>query len=195
MGGTANGIDSKQIRKVDEALTSELFVVRRFRTPVLDSVNRVEEIKRATVRNDEGQNTEQRDLGSTGNVQSAPTLTNGRGIQTSRKNLRNGAAKGHSSEIGVNQYITKNPENSTSRVHFHDQDDMVNIGEPAAEQFSESPSDRLLSMAGPEGAPGEVIHGAEQGRGKKSGDAGIPSNSDMMIRRLWDTREIGVAGD
>lgn len=72
---------------------------------------------------------------------------------------------------------------------------MVNIGEPAAEPFSGSPSDHLLSMAGPEGTPGEVIHCSEHGKGTKLGSGIMPSESDMLIRRLWDSREIGVAGD
>lgn len=189
----ANGTDSKQIRRIDEGLVSELFVVRRFRTPVLDSLNRVDEITRATS-SDGNKTAEQRELSSAGNFQSAPALTNGHSLQTSRKNTRNGAVKAHNSEVGVNQYITKNTNHSTSRVHFHDQDDMVNIGEPAAEQFSESPSDRLLSMAGPDGTSGEEIRSTEHGKERKPSGV-IPSESDMMIRRLWDTREIGVAGD
>ncbi|KAK2761688.1 hypothetical protein FQN54_001516 [Arachnomyces sp. PD_36] len=204
-GSTTNGTDSKHIRKIDEGLVSELFVVRRFRTPVLDSLTRVDEISRAISSGSDGNRTpeQQRDntLSSTGNIQSAPTLANGRNnLQTPPKNRRNGAiTKGHTSDTGVNQYITKNTNHhhhhGSSHVHFHDQDDMVNIAEPGAEPFSESPSDRLLSMAGPEGPAGEVIHGAEHDKMKRPGSGIFPSESEMMIRRLWDSREIGLAGD
>ncbi|PGH09177.1 hypothetical protein GX51_00931 [Blastomyces parvus] len=194
MGGTA-GVnpesEAKRARKIYDKSTIEYSVVRRFRSPIAESLLRLSKLVGTEAK---PSNTAQSQAG----VQS-PAIANGAlSRPPSSRNLDSDPAANH-------QFLTKLPK-SSSQVRFRTSEDTVHVN------YSDEPAERLdvehqqqqrpnsVAVVFPDGnvydEPIDDEDGAGGGAG--GGDAHTPyqpNEAELMIRRMWDSREVAVAGD
>ncbi|PWY70983.1 hypothetical protein BO70DRAFT_365290 [Aspergillus heteromorphus CBS 117.55] len=176
--GTVHDNESKHVRKAYEKTALELTVVRRFQTPSRDSFNRLNIILNNTKGDGSGPG---RHTSLSKPIQSAPALTH----------LQDGKQQESSASPEPRQLIgRRQPEmhTSASQNYLQDPDDLVNEsadGGPGPK--SQHPSHRILSTsdepAQGNSSPEEIPE-----------DPLLPNETEMMIRRIWDSREVAIAG-
>jgi hypothetical protein len=170
-GGALHQSEAKHIRKAYEKTALELTVVRRFQSPTGNSFNRLNAIlqhpKPATgpeLRSGLGQP-----------VKSAPALVllqRGAKEQSGQSNSQSGSFESRQL-IGRKQV---DAQRSVSQAYIQDPEDPPH------------PSHRLLSTSD------EAAHGANAVEDDQVEDSYLPSEADMMIRRMWESREVASSG-
>ncbi|KLJ06684.1 hypothetical protein EMPG_17822 [Blastomyces silverae] len=191
IGGTA-GVnpesEAKRARKIYDKSTTEYSVVRRFRSPISESLLRLDKIGGTQAKSS---NTPQSQAGGQN-----PVIANGAlSRPPSSRNLDSDPAVNH-------QFLTKLPK-SSSQVRFRTSEDTVHIN------YSDEPAERLdVEHQGQQQRPNSVAvvfadgnvydEQIEDEDGASGGDAHTPyqpNEAELMIRRMWDSREVAVAGD
>ncbi|KAJ6160905.1 hypothetical protein N7470_004301 [Penicillium chermesinum] len=160
--------ETRQIRKAYEKAALELSVVRRFQSPAGDSFNRLRAVAGASKAL--GLSLEQRSaLGKP--TKSAPSLPL---LQQGRHPNRLGLSSESKSQLPDPH--SSAPEDPASQSESTD----------TATTKVSHPSHRILSTSdeGVQGPPGE----------NDSEDYPPVSEADMMIRRMWDSREVATSG-
>ncbi|KAL3487636.1 hypothetical protein BJX62DRAFT_189072 [Aspergillus germanicus] len=170
-GGALHQSEAKHIRKAYEKTALELTVVRRFQSPTGNSFNRLNAIlqhpKPATgpeLRSGLGQP-----------VKSAPALVllqRGAKEQSGRPNSQSGSFESRQL-IGRKQV---DAQSSVSQAYIQDPEDPPH------------PAHRLLSTSD------EAAHGPNAVEDDQVEDSFLPSEADMMIRRMWESREVASSG-
>jgi hypothetical protein len=174
-GSTRTGGDTeaKHIRKAYEKIALELSVVRRFQSPTGDSFARL-----AAILNDS----------------KAPITSNSDRTSALGKPIKSAPALAQLQQVGKQQRNSPSPEprqlisrktsdlkKSVSQTYLEDAD------EPSDSNKSQHPSQRILSTSD-EGAHGTTAADED------FGDSYFTSESDMMIRRMWESREVATHG-
>ncbi|KAI2848294.1 hypothetical protein CBS11852_3034 [Aspergillus niger] len=178
IGGAVHDNEVKHIRKAYEKTALELTVVRRFQSPTGDSFNRLNmilnDLKGGAASSSVGQRAS---LGKP--IKSAPALTL----------LQEGTGR-HSASPEPRQLIGKRDHDmhtSVSQAYLQDPDDLVNESDAAQGQKSQHPSHRILSTSD------EPVHGSSAPEDITE-DTLRANEAEMMIRRMWDSREVATAG-
>ncbi|KAA8644252.1 hypothetical protein EYZ11_005905 [Aspergillus tanneri] len=180
-GGAVHDNETKHIRKAYEKTSLELTVVRRFQSPTGDSFRRLNFVISG---NSTGLGHERRSsLGKP--IKSAPALTR----------LQDGKAqkpgqKGPSPE--PKQLMSKRKpamRTSVSQTYLQDPEELVNDPTEAGKQPSaQHPSYRILSTSD------EAVHTNTPAAEEEEGPSYYTNESDMMIRRMWEAREVPELG-
>ncbi|KAL4803739.1 hypothetical protein BDV18DRAFT_144341 [Aspergillus unguis] len=159
-GGALHHSEAKHIRKAYEKTAMELTVVRRFQSPTGDSFTRLNMILKA--KSDGNERPQSSGLGQP--VKSAPALVL---LQRGAKQL----GAGLSSSAG-------SPE--TRQLMGRKQADLQDPEDPP------HPSHRLLSTS----VDASQAAGSHEAEGDQAESPYLPSEADMMIRRMWESREV-----
>lgn len=168
-GATGHESESRQTRKAYEKVALELTAVRRFQSPTGDSFNRLRAIARASkARNVSGEQASA--LGKP--VKSAPSLPL---LQNGKRPSRLGSSSESKSQL-------RDPQSSTS------EDPATQSESTDAVQATKSshPSHRILSTSD------EAVHGLTGDQDTE--DYPQVNQTDMMIRRMWESREVATSG-
>lgn len=168
--GRVGGADSeaRHIRKAYEKTSLELMVVRRFQSPTGDSFNRLRAIARPR---DPGQASS---LGKP--VKSAPSLTL---LQHGKHPSRLSASPDSRQLVSPKVYFTNAAMS---------EDQPPNSESPATQTAkSVHPSHRIFSTSD------ETCHGLSGG-GNDPDDELEVNESDMIVRRMWESREVATSG-
>lgn len=173
-GGALHQSEAKHIRKAYEKAAMELTVVRRFQSPTGDSFARLN----AVLREAKADNSSQEPRSGLGQpVKSAPALVLlQRGARQLGSGQRGGSSMGSPDSrqlIGRKQADLQN-QRSASQFYMQDPEEPPH------------PSQRLLSTSA-DATHGSSTHEAEDDH---AGDTFMPSEADMMIRRMWESREV-----
>lgn len=197
-GGPTTESEAKRARKIYERFTSEYSVMHRFRNPVADSLSRIYDIPKslpageAVLRNSAStSNLNQRDNVSRQSHSRDPSLIRNSEFQNTQSLGRR--AKRH------------------SQVRFQDHGDMVNIvnsGQPGGRVDTDYRHNIRPTSAS---AILPDSNAVEDNFDDTNGDASFPdtnghidkvhqeayqpSEEDLLIRRMWNSREVAVAGD
>ncbi|KAL4970725.1 uncharacterized protein BDV14DRAFT_161774 [Aspergillus stella-maris] len=172
-GGPLHHNEAKHNRKTYEKAAMELTVVRRFQSPTSDSFSRLNKLFQAA-KGSEPASQESRGLGNP--VKSAPALVL---LQRDAKHSRSESSN------------TANPDSRQlmGRRQAGSQADAQDPADPP------HPSQQILSTSADDAAHGlhsqAHTHGAELDH---AADPFLPSESDMMIRRMWESREVASSG-
>lgn len=154
------------IRKAYEKISLELTAVRRFQSPTSDSFNRLRAVARANKALAAGAERGSSALGKP--VKSAPSLTL---LQHGRHPSRLGSSSDSRSQL-------PDPHSSAS-------EDPATQSESTDTQARLShPSHRILSTSD------EGAHGLDP----DAEDFPAVNENDMMIRRMWESREVAISG-
>ncbi|OJD23876.1 hypothetical protein ACJ73_04768 [Blastomyces percursus] len=189
IGGTA-GVnpesEAKRARKIYDKFTIEYSVVRRFRLPIAESLLRLDKIAGPE---DKSYNAPQSQAGGQN-----PIIANGAiSRPPSSRNLDSDPAVNH-------QFLTKLPK-SSSQVRFRTSEDIVHVN------YSDEPAERLdVEHQQQQQRPNSVavvyadgnVYDEQIDDSGGGGGAHIPyqpNEAELMIRRMWDSREVAVAGD
>ncbi|KAL4887159.1 hypothetical protein BJY04DRAFT_213111 [Aspergillus karnatakaensis] len=169
-GGTLHQSEAKHIRKMYEKSSLELTVVRRFQSPTGDSFSRLNAVLKDSRIPASG--LESRGLGQP--VKSAPALVL---LQRgARQEDRRGSS--NSGSFNSKQLMgRKQPDTQSSQAYIQDPEEVPH------------PSQRLLSTS--DDAAHSTSHGVEDDPAE---DPFLPSETDMMIRRMWESREVATSG-
>jgi hypothetical protein len=145
-------------------MTLELMVVRRFQSPTGDSFNRLRSVARASKAL--AASAEQSSMGKP--VKSAPSLPL----------LQHGR---HPSRLGSSSELLPDPHSSAS-------EDPATQSESTDTRAIKSahPSHRILSTSD------EAAHGLQGDN--ESEEYPAVNGADMMIRRMWESREVATSG-
>jgi hypothetical protein len=171
---TGGDTEAKHIRKAYEKIALELSVVRRFQSPTGDSFARL-----AAILNDS----------------KAPIITsNSDRTSALGEPIKSAPALAQLQQVGKQQRDSPSPESrqlisrktsdlkkSVSQTYLEDADD------PSDSNKSQHPSQRILSTSD------EAAHGTTAAD-EDFGDSYFTSESDMMIRRMWESREVATHG-
>ena len=156
--------EAKHIRKAYEKTAMELTVVRRFQSPTADSFQRL------AVLLTDLQLPQSPALGPT--VQSAPTLP-----QDGK------ASRGRPSARPEPRQLLGRRANDISQAYL---DEAASDTAPLRKSTTLHPSHRLLSTSA-EGEP-------SVGQDEDAESSLIPNESEMLMRRLWESREVATSG-
>ncbi|KAI9376573.1 hypothetical protein BJX61DRAFT_253945 [Aspergillus egyptiacus] len=170
-GGALHQSEAKHIRKAYEKTAQELTVVRRFQSPTSDSFSRLRAVLKDAKFARAGQEP-QSGLGQP--VKSAPALV----LLQREANNQVGRDSVQSDNAEPKQLIGRKHSDAQSLVQAYIQDPE----EPP------HPSHRLLSTSD------EAAHGGHGTEESHSGASFLPSEADMMIRRMWESREVASSG-
>lgn len=155
---------SVNIRKAYEKMSLELMVVRRFQSPTSDSFHRL----RALERTSRIPGAEQRSSTLGNPVKSAPSLTL---LQHGRQPSRLGSSLESRSQVpDSNSSTTEDPATHSEST------------ETTQNKLSH-PSHRILPSSD------EATHGLDE-----SEEYPAVSQTDLMIRRMWESREVATSG-
>ncbi|GIJ99097.1 hypothetical protein Aspvir_001223 [Aspergillus viridinutans] len=170
---TGGDTEAKHIRKAYEKIALELSVVRRFQSPTGDSFARL-----AAILNDS----------------KAPITSTADRTSALGKPIKSAPALAQLQQVGKQQRGLPSPEprqlisrktsdlkKSVSQTYLEDADD------PSDSNKSQHPSQRILSTSD------EAAHGTTAAD-EDFGDSYFTSESDMMIRRMWESREVATHG-
>ncbi|KAH8704954.1 hypothetical protein BGW36DRAFT_366513 [Talaromyces proteolyticus] len=178
--GTAHDSEAKHIRKVYEKTASEINVVRRFQNPTKNSFSRIQRLG-----NEIGRPTSKSGLAGK-SVKSAPSLTNGKFLQTPR-NKRSRAA--HVDADAGAQSNSRPTTAKPGRVYFQEHDDVVNIGDPAEaadrldvehQSDNQRPVQHIISTSMNRNSDGDSVD--------RDSDGYFASEQEMLLRRMWESR-------
>ena len=164
VGGSGFDGETRHIRKAYEKMSLELMVVRRFQSPTGDSFNRLRSVARAS-KALAASSERSSALGKP--IKSAPSLPL---LQHGRRPSRLGS----SSEL-------PDPHSSASE----DPATQSESTDTQATKFAH-PSHRILSTSD------EAAHGLQGDNDPE--DYPPVSGTDMMIRRMWESREVATSG-
>ncbi|KAJ5669561.1 hypothetical protein N7462_010631 [Penicillium macrosclerotiorum] len=167
-GASGHENEARHIRKAYEKTALELMVVRRFQSPTADSFTRLRSVPRAsqalTV------NAEQRSaLGKP--VKSAPSLTL---LQHGRRPNRLASSSESKSQLPDPHSASEDPATHSEST------------DTAQASKSSHPSHRILSTSD------EAAHGLASDQ--DSDDFSAVNETDMMVRRMWESREVATSG-
>ncbi|KAL2870795.1 uncharacterized protein BJX67DRAFT_248051 [Aspergillus lucknowensis] len=167
-GGAPHQSEAKHIRKAYEKTAMELTVVRRFQSPTSNSFARLN----AILKNPKPD--AQSELGQP--VKSAPAL-----VLLQRGNKQeSGGDRSRAGSFESRQLIGRkrpDPQSPLSQVYIQDPEDPLH------------PSHRLLSTSD------EAVHGGTHGaEDSQAEESFLPDETDMMIRRMWESREVATSG-
>lgn len=165
-GGVMHRSEAKHIRKAYEKSSTELAVVRRFQTPTGDSFARLNVI----LKDPKSAKDHRGGLGQP--VKSAPSL-----VLLQRGAKQQGGR--HSSDGGSfesRQLISRKQSDVQGSTFMQESDEPPH------------PSHRLLSTSD------DASHGTQPVEEELRDDSFLPSESDMMIRRMWESRELASSG-
>jgi hypothetical protein len=185
--GATHDSEAKHTRKAYEKTSSEINVVRRFQNPTKNSFNRIQRLANDTGR-PSSKSEPNSDLAGK-SVKSAPSLTNGKFLQTP-SNRRPRAPVGDADNGAESE--SRHTAAKPGRVYFQEHDDVVNIADPA------EPTDRLaiennVDSQGQRSA--QHIITASMNSGDREGDGYFASEQEMLLRRIWESRgEIASPG-
>ncbi|KAF7719850.1 Uncharacterized protein PECH_007762 [Penicillium ucsense] len=169
-GGLGNDTEARRIRKAYEKTSLELTVARRFHSPTAESFQRLRAIARAT--KTRVVNTEHASaMGKP--VKSEPSLTL---LQKANRPTRPGSGSGSDNRRSAAGL----PLPSEDTAAQSDPSDAVPAGS------SSHPAHRLLSTSD------EATHGLATDHSPD--DFPALSETDLMIRRMWETREVATSG-
>ncbi|KAF9888192.1 hypothetical protein FE257_009187 [Aspergillus nanangensis] len=178
-GATLHDNETKHIRKVYEKTALELTVVRRFQSPTADSFKRLNTIINGGKSTASSHDRQTSSLGKP--VKSAPALTD----------LQDGKRPGRDSSE-PKQLLSRKQSNihpSAPQAYLQDPDELVSDAADSTRPKSQHPSHRILSTSD------DGIHG----HAATDDDPDRPSLTDtdenaMMVRRMWESREVAIAG-
>ncbi|KAL5343647.1 hypothetical protein BJX70DRAFT_353082 [Aspergillus crustosus] len=175
-GGALHQSESKHIRKAYEKSSLELTVVRRFQSPTGDSFSRLNAVLKNTKRLGSS-HASRSGLGQP--VKSAPALVLlQRGAkQQDRRDSSNADSFDSKQHVGRKQGNPQSSAVSVSHAYIQDPDEPPH------------PSHRLLSTS--DDAAHGTTHGVED---EPAEDSFLPSETDMLIRRMWESREVATSG-
>ncbi|KAL2856040.1 hypothetical protein BJY01DRAFT_203709 [Aspergillus pseudoustus] len=169
-GGALHQSEAKHIRKAYEKTALELTVVRRFQSPTGNSFTRLNAILQ------QAKSTSQEPRSGLGQpVKSAPALVllqRGAKEQIGRPSSQSGSFESRQL-IGRKQAAT---QSSVSQAYIQEPEDPPH------------PSHRLLSTSD------EAAHGTATVDDNQAEDSFLPTEADMMIRRMWESREVASSG-
>ncbi|OAX80024.1 hypothetical protein ACJ72_05650 [Emergomyces africanus] len=189
-GGANPESEAKRARKTYDKFTTEYSVVRRFRGPIAESFLRLEKMTGADTKSNnpppgQGLASGQNPVGFSGAL-SRPS---------SSRNLESDPAVNH-------QFISKLPK-SSSQARLRTSEDIVPVkdsDEPVErldvehqQQQQQRPNSVAVVLA--DGNMYDEQIDDEYGGG---GDGHVlyqPNEAELLIRRMWDSREVAVAGD
>ncbi|KAK6838464.1 hypothetical protein P875_00011086 [Aspergillus parasiticus SU-1] len=179
--GPAYDNEAKHVRKAYEKTALELTVVRRFQSPTGDSFRRL-----ASLVNDTKSGSSHQRHSSLGKpIKSAPALTL----------LQNGKQQSpsqNSASPEPKQLISRKRSDlktSASQTYLQEPADLAN--EPADSSQrpkSQHPSPRVLSTSD------EAAHPTPAGEEYPEEPSFMASEAELMIRRMWESREVAIAG-
>jgi len=170
-GAVGQDSESRQTRKAYEKVSLELTAVRRFQSPTGDSFNRL----RAIARSSKGRAVSAEQASALGKpVKSAPSLPL---LQQGKRPSRLGSSSESKSQL-------RDPQSSTS------EDPATQSESTDAVQATRSshPSHRILSTSD------EAVHGHGLTGDQDTEDYPQVNQADMMIRRMWESREVATSG-
>ncbi|KAI1978179.1 hypothetical protein LOZ53_005432 [Ophidiomyces ophidiicola] len=169
-GMPAADSESKRARKIYDRLATEYSVVRRFRDPVVDSFKRLRLIP--------GSNTD----GKLTRVNSARDLaSNGVSRPESRDNSHTSTSI---KEPGVgSQFLSKTNSSKQSQVRFQGHDDIIEEPDHAIEKLSKT---SIL-------ADGNTYE--QHVDGPSDNTRYRPTENELLARRIWESREVPIAGE
>ncbi|PGH29082.1 hypothetical protein GX50_08176 [[Emmonsia] crescens] len=177
----------KRARKTYDKFTTEYSVVRRFRGPIAESFLRLERMNGADAKS----NTTPHGQASGQNPVVNRTLSR----PSSSRNLDSDPAVNH-------QFLSKLPR-SSSQVRLRTSEDTVHVNdsdEPAERLDVEHQQQQRPNSVAVVLADGNVYDEQiddEDGAGGGGDGHGPyqPNEAELLIRRMWDSREVAVAGD
>lgn len=187
VGGALHGNEAKHIRKAYEKTALELTVVRRFQSPTGHSFHRLSLLLNESKAPPTRPSSQGRP-GSLGKpVKSAPALTLLRDGRQSSSD-QDGSSPDHREPMGRRT----DAKTAASQAYLHGSDDQ-DLGKLPADSTAEiphrfrsqRPDHRILSTSA------ETPH--TQFPGEDAEDTYYPSETDMMIRRMWESREVATA--
>ncbi|OOF98942.1 hypothetical protein ASPCADRAFT_204640 [Aspergillus carbonarius ITEM 5010] len=179
--GAMHDNEVKHIRKAYEKTALELTVVRRFQSPTGDSLSRLNAILNDFKGSSSGLG-QRASLGKP--IKSAPALT------LLQDETQQGVGR-HSASPEPRQLVGRRDQEmhtSVSQAYLQDPDDLVNESADAGPgPKSQHPSHRILSTSD------EPVHGSSAPDDIPE-DTLLANEAEMMIRRMWESREVATAG-
>ncbi|EAW11299.1 uncharacterized protein ACLA_089920 [Aspergillus clavatus NRRL 1] len=166
---TGGDTEAKHIRKAYEKTALELTVVRRFQSPTGNSFARLAGILNDSKAPASSSHERTSSLGKP--IKSAPALTQ---LQQASKQQRDSASPEPRQLLSRK---TSDLKNSVSQTYLDDVDDAK----------SQHPAQRILSTSD------EAAHGTSA-TGDDFSTSYLTSESDLMIRRMWESREVATSG-
>lgn len=164
-GGAGPGGEAKHLRRAYERASTELNVVRRFHQPARSSFSRVDQLinslKQASLSGE----------GGSGNNNSSSLA------DRSTKTAPASAAQASTTATVSSPMQRRKP----GRVYFHDQDDIVAIGEEPTALSSSANAAAGLSDAGRASKDGG-------GDDDRDGEEYFATEKEMLLRRMWESR-------
>lgn len=173
-GVAAHDSESKHIRRTYEKTALELAVVRRFQSPTADSFDRLSAILNGT------KGVEGRRPALSKPVKSSPALMRPPTTPPRGQPSRTPSALERHGKMANPVGRGADTRNPASPAFTADAEDLANSGDSARSQH---PSQRILSAFDDVPAGSEDIE-----------DQSLPNESELMIRRLWDSREVATSG-
>lgn len=170
--------ESKRARKIYERFSTEYSVVHRFHNPVVESFKRLQQIPGS----DAG--------GKVTRVNSARDLANGIGFSRPQSQ-DNMTSAGLPKESGVeSQFLSKTHSSKPSQVRFQQFDDVIPAGE------AESGAERSNAQKSRQSDCGNDQNLDETGDDDLDKDSSYRlTEEELLIRRIWESREVSVEGD
>lgn len=170
-GAVGQDSESRQTRKAYEKVSLELTAVRRFQSPTGDSFNRL----RAIARSSKSRVVSAEQASALGKpVKSAPSLPL---LQQGKRPSGLGSSSESKSQL-------RDPQSSTSE----DPATQSESADVVQATRSSHPSHRILSTSD------EAVHGHGLTGDQDTEDFPQVSQADMMIRRMWESREVATSG-
>ncbi|OJD19553.1 hypothetical protein AJ78_00525 [Emergomyces pasteurianus Ep9510] len=178
--------EAKRARKTYDKFTTEYSVVRRFRGPVAESFLRLERMTGPDTKSNNpplGPISGQNSAGANGTL-SRPS---------SSRNLESDPAINH-------QFLSKLPK-SSSQVRLRTSEDIVHVNdsdEPAERLDVEHHQQQRPNSVAVVLADGNVYDEQIDEEDGGGGDGPVlyqPNEAELLIRRMWDSREVAVAAD
>lgn len=178
-GGAPHGGEGKHIRKAYEKTAQELAVVRRFQSPTGDSFSRLSSII------------------SEAKAAAAPTRPSPLGksfisdpaLSLLREGRQDSRGKGASSPEPKQLMGRKTPESNAPAAQARPDDPTNTTTTDLPHRFkSQHASKPILSTSD------EASHGRVPADENLDDDSRYPNETDMMIRRMWESREVATSG-
>lgn len=177
VGVTAHDNEAKHVRKAYEKTALELAVVQRFQSPTEESFDRLSSILKRLKGPDPSP---EQGPALSKPVKSAPALM-----------LLPSAAQKESHVLNaLESSRANNTRTPASQTYSQDSDDLANSGDSAdimQRPKSQHPSQRILSTS-------DEIPNGHAAAGEELEHHSLPAESELMIRRLWESREVATFG-
>ena len=186
-GVVADG-EAKRTRKVYERLTSELSVVQRFRDPITDSFTRLLDILGPEIRESSSRGHSSRPQ-TNGHVQKTRSATN-----LSQPHSRAASASRDAESGPSSQFLTRSKTRS-SQARLQDPYYVINAGDV---QQGDADGEQAIHAGNAEDQFDDAS--SKTGDGYTKGASLSPrmyqtNEEEMLLRRMWECREVAVEGD